>query len=363
MREFGTRVAVLTALGYGALLLPVAVTVGGVAGCFAVDFAPVGARVAIALVLVELLVARPLFLGRPSPEGVVLGPDEAWPLLELVEKARVAAGAQPLQTVVLSGAPENRLRLSRRFGPVGRLRATFVIGLPSLDALTLEETAAAVTSELAAHAQGGSPARRIRRRAVWLELVRELSGRRWSRLVLAPFVVVARRYAAATSGLSRECALAGDADAAGALGAEALARALVRLALAREVLDAAFWPAVLETAERQSDPPGPYTLMPTFLARIGERADADRLLGAVLHRRRSSDDGRPALAERLAVLGVPASVGLVRTVHEHAAAERLLGSSASFLRRGLDREWAASRRPHAGRDVSASSASREAVAL
>ena len=193
--------------------------------------------------------------------------------------------------------------------------------------------------------------------------LRSFPRRRWSGLVLSPFVLVARRYAATTAGLARECTIAGDADAAGAVGADAVARALVRLALAREVLDAAFWPAVFETAERQSDPPGPYTLMPTFLAHASGRADADRLLGAALRRRHRSGDGPPALGERLAALGVPATLELVHTEGECGAADRLLGSSAAYLRRSLDREWAATRLPRAPRDGSASSSGREAVAL
>jgi Zn-dependent protease with chaperone function len=277
---------------------------------------------------------RACFVRISPPQGVTLGRDECRGLWEFVDEVGRAVNAPPLDSIVITG---DFGASAAAYSPAWRLRKqrTLVLGLPVLTTLSTEELRAVVAHELAhfsgAHDAFGAWVYRTRRG--WMALRAALDERRATPLyvywLLGWYVP---RLNEASAEVSRQHEFAADRVAADAAGSRATADALVVIEAGARFAEDAHWPAIEATVETAEEPPGPYSLMLTWNARIGSH----EALKALLVRDEAWSFTHPSLRERLARLHEEARVP---PTPARSASDEILGGALLKLAAQLDEDW------------------------
>jgi hypothetical protein len=136
----------------------------------------------------------------------------------------------------------------------------------------------------------------------------------------------------ASAEVSRQHEFAADRVAADAAGSRATADALVVIEAGARFAEDAHWPAIEATVETAEEPPGPYSLMLTWNARIGSH----EALKALLVRDEAWSFTHPSLRERLARLHEEARVP---PTPARSAGDEILGGALLKLAAQLDEDW------------------------
>lgn len=344
-RHYRIKVALLAALGFvvlgGAMFLAFGISVGLVAALLAISPVLLLKLIKVVWIPVALgvVILRALWLRLPLPQGYRLGPGEA-PLLQAeIERLRQGAGAPKLSGILiddeLNAAAVSVPRLLGLFGQ----RHYLVLGLPLMQALDREQLAAVVAHEFG-HFGGGHGRFSgwiYRVRASWYRLLEALSAQR--SLANALFVRFFDWYApyfdAYSFVLNRANEYQADATAARLVGAEVTAAALLQTDLASERLAQDFWPGLRRINALQAQPPARLYRKMSASLRQRRAVDAERLAQA-LGRKADPGDTHPALAERLAALGVAPRLP---EPSQRCAAEALLGELAQTLEAHFSQLW------------------------
>jgi Zn-dependent protease with chaperone function len=337
-RVWKWRVGFWVALGYGVLalfplsLLMLATTT--VLWARQHDSSPV-----TWLCLVSLLAALGLslsaFVVRLSPPpGIPVRPEDAPLLFETCVRLARALRMRPFTRVLLT--PEGGAGVVELPRPWGGTISYLLIGLPLLEALSLEELEAVLVHELG-HLRGGDS--RFTRATVRLAAIWErLYGLSEDRRAFARFAGwYFPRLAVHTFAVRRHNERDADALAARTCGPETLARALCSVEGRLRYLEETFR-AALET-RAQAVPHPPERLFAAYLATLQaplDQADMRRALCRALGEAQSPTDPHPALRERLGALGQSV---LIPPPPEVSAAEALLGPCRERLTETLDALW------------------------
>jgi Zn-dependent protease with chaperone function len=338
------KVGALAALGYVYIFgIPALLIGGGIVLGYAVAALAGGAalvKVAIAAIAVIGVVFAGSRLGLDAPTGFEMKPAERRRLFAAIEEVQDAAKAPPVHTVLLTKGLDASIVQVPRLGLFGWQRNHLILGLPLMLLLTLDEFKAVLAHEFGhvSGARGRFGAWIYRIRQAWARLNERLQRQKdWSRFLFAPFFGwFAPRFAAYAFVQARQQEYEADSVAAEAIGASALASALIRLDLKDRELKQHFWPRVYA---RSADDPLPTASPFTQLATRGRHdllPDAPKHLKQALTRPTDTADTHPCLSERLAAIRQPARMPAVAA---ESAAEALFGGALQFLAEHFDDEW------------------------
>lgn len=348
-RIYVCKLALLALAGYAPLLSLLVVSLGvPVFMLTRVIFGAVPLEPRFAFVILlpgafGLALLRALWIRFAEPPGYRLSPGEA-PLLEAeVERLRDAVGAPALSGIVIdTNLNASAADVPRAFGLLGH-RHYLVIGLPLLQLLDRAELASVVAHEFGHFGGRHGPFSGwiYRVRLSWYRVLEGLSGGGLLTYLLARFFAWYAPYFNAYSFvLARDNEYAADAAAARAVGAAALAGALVRMELASRRLQCDPSGDLLGRALSQGHPP-PHMLAQLARTLQDPRAcNLPRLL-EIAERDADPDDTHPALPRRLAALGVEP----VSPVCARQPAIELLGLRRGDIECQLDAHWREEVRP------------------
>lgn len=305
-------------------------------------FIPIAVLAATATVLL-----RAVWLRFEAPAGHRLEPGQAPRLQAEIERIRQAVGAPRLAGIVLDAELNAAAAYVPRIAGLAGGRQYLVLGLPLMQLLDRDELAAVIAHEFG-HFHGGDG-----RFSTWIYRVRV----GWQRVARSqavhgfasqlPLRLFLRWYLprleARSQVVARQQEFAADAMAARVAGAPAAAGSLLRLGLAQEWLEHAFWPQTKRTGQVQAYPPL------EVYRRLGEGLAEHRMRSRpvparLLLRQPGVHDTHPTLVRRLQALGVPQPATLQASTQ--SAAEALLDPALrEQLEADFSRQWQQAVRP------------------
>lgn len=342
-QAYRARVAMLAALGYAALGLILLVAVGlpvGIVIALLVsgrEFDPWVFAVLLPQGVFAVVVVRALWLRFDPPSGYRLMPGDAPALEAEIERLRLAAGAPPLEAVVIdSDLNAGAASLPRILGLLG-YRHYLVIGLPLMRLLDSAELSAVIAHEFghfrSGHGRFSGWIYRVR--MGWFRLVDAMarSGAAMSRLFAKFFEWYAPYFNAYSFVLARENEYEADAVSARVAGEAARVSALIRLEHASQWLTRRFLPKLQARMRAQPQPPAQYNAL--FAAALRELPPIDiaRLLVSA-ERDNDLTDTHPTLPQRVSAVGGPPVLRL-----QDVPAATLLGEALARIERRLDEVW------------------------
>jgi Zn-dependent protease with chaperone function len=299
------------------------------------------AKLFVAVLVLIGVVLRAFWVKFDPPVGRALTQQEVPRLFELTNQVIADTRAPRLTAVLLTGDLNAGIQQRPGFGPMFGYRNFLVVGLPLLEALSLDEFRAVLAHECGhlsgAHGKAASWVYRLR--TTWTNLAGHLeASRHWGRRLFVPFFHwYAPRFVAYSFVMAREQEYAADQVAATATSAATVAAALVRVDFMAHWLAERFWPTVLKGARSSSAPNArPFAAIGSQLTLRFADTDRKRWFAAALARHTDAADTHPSLRDRLEALGV-ANPNLPS--FSISAAEVLLGPSRARLAAELDQSW------------------------
>jgi Zn-dependent protease with chaperone function len=312
--KYALRVGLLAALGYAFVLLALAF-VGGLVLLLAWLAVGTGklnfwvAKIGWVLLALAWVVGRALWVRIPAPEGIELSRARAPQLFALVDELTAALGAPRFDHVLIDDEYNAAVAQVPRLGPLGWHRNYLLLGLPLMQALSPEQFRAVLAHELGHlsgnHGRFGGWIYRVRQ--TWYQLLTRLEqeGRWGSGLFVKFFNWYAPYFNAYSFVLARRHEYEADEAAARLTSPRTAAEALMTVEVKGSYLSEKFWPDVFRQAEAQAEPVGgAFAGMSRALrSRLAPQETSGFLLRA-LSRETGYDDTHPALAARLAALGI-----------------------------------------------------------
>ncbi len=343
-RRYRAKVGLLAAIGYAYIFLILAV-VAALLAVLAVVAVKGRAhystfKAAIPLLVLAGAILRALWVRLAPPEGIPLGREDAAPLLDAVEKIRRAVRGPRVDAVLLTDDFNAAVVQLPRLGIFGWYRNYLVVGLPLMLAVSPIQFEAVLAHEMGhlsgSHGRFGAWIYRIRK--TWNSLVETLvREERWGAFVFTRFFRWYAPYFGAYSFvLARANEYAADRCSADYAGADAAAQALVAINVKNAFLEESYWPALLDKADEQPDPPFPFREMEPALAGGPLAGVASDAQARALARKTGSDDTHPCVSDRLAAIGKEARLPGPAA---ETAARRFLAGSLEALASRLDGAW------------------------
>ena len=295
-------------------------------------------------VLMGIIVGA-LWVRAEAPQGYAIKRPDAPVLFALFDKIRRAARGPRVHYVMLNGEMNASVVQLPRLGVFGWNRIYLTIGLPLMQALSEDEFTAVLAHEYG-HLAGKHGRFRCwvyRLRMTWWGIGQALQrGARWSRWLFTPFYALYVPYFNAYSFvLARADEYEADRMSAEIAGADAAARALLRVNTTGHYLNARFWPTLFKTANEVQEPPYlPLARLREEFGRPLAAADVSEGYNAALARSTDLSDTHPSPHDRLRAMG--ATVASMAPI-ESSAAEKFLGADLlSKIIDRLDTEWRSS---------------------
>ena len=346
---YRTRVFLLAMLGNGYLAVMVLLLIALIAGLVASVM--VLKALAIKLILVVgvflYVVLRALWVKVPPPAGRPIAPAEAPALFALIDALRIALKAPRFHNVLMTDDFNAAVVQAPRLGVFGWPRNYLLIGLPLMQALTVEQFKAVLAHEYG-HLAGGHGRWSnwiYRQRLRWSRLMDTLAATRSAgTFMFKPFLDWYAPYFNAYSfPLARANEYEADAAAARLTSPRAAASALTGVEVIAAYLHQRYWPGIHKLAEIEPRP----GFMP--FAGMGQRVsaelDADSTRGwleQAMARRTTSADTHPALGDRLKAIG---EAPVLAPPTANTGADSLLGAARAAIIEAFDRQWEEAIRP------------------
>lgn len=349
------RVAALALLGYLYIFLVVVILLGLI--LFVVLYGFINfltIKILLILGALILIALRSLWVKIPVPDGYEIKSVEAPELFDLIAEAAKTLDAPRVHHILLSGDFNAGIIQVPRLGVLGWQRNYLVLGWPLMNALSSDEFRAVLAHELG-HLSGnhGRFASWIYRvRQTWIQLLVNLQReKRRGAFIFERFLDWYAPYFTAYSFvLARSHEYEADRSAIEIAGREHAASALINLEVKGRLLEEKLFPELFERAVREAAPPAAaYTQMYVALRSAVPVRETEQWLSDALRVRTSTDDTHPALAERLAAMGVvkeakggeaPAlELTFNITEKEASAAEVYLSGVGAQSTSALERLW------------------------
>jgi Zn-dependent protease with chaperone function len=291
-----------------------------------------------------------------SPEGYTLIREEAPKLFAMIDGLTSQLRAPAVHHVLLTDEFNASIVQVPRFGLLGRASNYLVIGLPLMQALSPDQFKAVLAHEIAHlsgnHGRFSSWVYRVRQ--TWITVLENVDDPargggfvfwrflRW----YAPF------FSAYSFVLARSNEYVADRTAADAVGARALADALIATRIKASFVQNHFWPSVFNKAICEPKPPrAPHAAMFHALPKAPFGHDAERWFEEALAERTTFADTHPSLASRLSALGFraapispdtqtppPPPLPMPEPVST-TAADQYLGRLVDHFMRHFDADW------------------------
>lgn len=299
-------------LGLGAslfLLLCTSALVLALLGGYLLAGSSAALRLALAALPATLavVIARWLFARVPPlPSGITLAAGEALRFRRVVARLCEQLEVPMVDHVLISEDLNAALVTRPRHGLWGPMESVLVVGLPLLQSVNPRQLHAILAHEIAhlGRQRIGEKAWSAHFRAWWLRVVDriESSPDAISRIVAIPLRRLSDRFVWSLLELSYLEEFEADAVAADMVGAEALAEALIEVALKAQIHHAACW-----LADSTDDSHGGDTRDACYMLERGDRSLLRALRGALCTAELLDEPGaelHPALGDRLAALQV-----------------------------------------------------------
>lgn len=347
-----TRAAVLWAvMGYAVLVLGIVLSLGVVLLCGAMIFmAPSAITIKLGLVfgisgaVVAWSILRGSWIRLSPPEGMIIVPNQAPSLFEMIEATSARVGGIRFHRVLLTGDLNACVVQVPRLGVFGWYQNYLCLGIQLMDALAPEEFHAVLAHEFAhlskAHGRTGNWLYRIRR--TWENVATSLSNQ--GGLLVRPlasfFSWFWPRFNARAFVLSRNNEYEADAFSAEITSPETASSALARIAVEGERIDKEFWETLNQRSVREEQPPGAiFDELACLLKTRIEATNASRWLEHQLARTTDTSDTHPALKDRIAALKPGQTPSSIEPIQE-SASDALFGVSlAGEIRADFNRKW------------------------
>lgn len=352
-KRLSREIIAMTVLGYGYVLLVVALLVGMIV--LLVHFQGTLGAVArqgawiLGWFTVFVLSALNVRILQPTGRRVTrAGSPALFDTLGTIERRLDA----PAPDVVLIDSDLNAaVSEIPRFGIFGLPKRYLTIGLPLLEALPPDEATAILAHEMAhlsrRHALRGAWAARLG--VTWRGLAASLeAGRHWARPLFLPFFRwYAPRFELYAQAVSRRDEHESDALAADCVGGAIAARALLRVHVYQRFLSERLLPAVYRQSLDRSEPPaGVLEELGAALRAGPSPEDLARWTHAQLSTRTLGSHSHPSIGERVARLtraGPASEASLVNELsapRSSSGADALLGSArVPKLRLQVEHDW------------------------
>jgi Zn-dependent protease with chaperone function len=295
-------------------------------------------------------VLRGLWVTLKLPEGQSVTRVQAPQLFAMLDELRAALDCRPFHRVLL--VPEHNPAVVQipRLGVFGWHRNYLLLGLPLMESLDPDEFKAVLAHEFAhssrGHGRFGNWLYRVRRS--WDRIFEQIARQRTrGGFVLVRFINwFWPLFNAHAFVLARANEYEADACSVRLAGADAAARALIRLPVDESLLSEQFWPHVFSRANQDAAPPSDVMRSLGQALRSGAPTeDGARWLRQAFLVETSNNDTHPCLKDRLRAMGrLPDAVNRgefppVPPPPTQTAAAFFLGSHAETAAREMSDRW------------------------
>lgn len=355
------RVGLLAGLGYAYIGFLIVILIGLLIAIVwgLVKTELVGAVLKVTFPILALIaaLARSLWVTLKPPTGRTITRRDAPALFAQIDELRRAAQAPAPHRVIISNSYNASVAQVPRLGLFGWPRNYLVLGLPLLNAMTVEQYRFVLAHEFAhlsrAHQRFTNWIYRVR--GTWAQVTDAMQQRRskLGGMLVQRFLAWYSPYLNGYSfALMRAHEIEADRIATAVVGTDTARASLIALSLRDRYQQAVVWPAVRARIIDEPEPPragfaGVVRAMPHAMP----LRTATQWLTAALTEDSDLDDPHPALGPRLAALGLlPATDAAVAAIVErlaqpidpaNTAAAQLLGSAADSMAERLDADWRA----------------------
>jgi Zn-dependent protease with chaperone function len=340
---YQTRVVLLAALGsayvVAILALVIAIFLALIASVLVLK--SLGVQLVIAFGFFLWMILKALWVQMEAPTGEEIRAGDAPELFALIERMRRELGAPAFHHVLITDDFNAAVVQAPRLGLLGGSRNYLILGLPLMQALTVEQFSAVLAHELGHLARGhGRVSNWIyRQRLRWSRLleVLEANESRGS-FLFKPFLGWFAPYFSAYSfPMARANEYEADATSVRLSSPEAAAEALTGVSVIGSYLAERYWPQIHRQADELPHPSfAPYGEIGPSVAAHLDAESAQTWLGRALAEQPSLADTHPTLSERLAAIGQPPRLS---PPGPGQAAGQLLGPALPGLTERFDRRW------------------------
>ncbi len=300
----------------------------------------------LVLLVLVFVILRSLWVSFPPPQGLELKRPEVPRLFALVDELTDKLQAPRFHHILLDRQFNAAVVQVPRLGIFGWQRNYLLVGLPLMQALSLEQFKAVLAHELG-HLSGNHSRFSgwiYRVRQTWMQIFERLhqsdSGHS-SFLFDGFFNWYAPFFSAYSFVLARMNEYEADRCAVQLAGAKATAAALINVAITAR-WENAFWEDMYQQVKTEPDPPATaYTAMMTALPQANSHRDHSCWLDQALAQKTSNDDTHPCLSDRLQALGYQFTKQdvMVPEPTTVSAAEALLGNDLRQYAVAFGHEW------------------------
>ena len=342
------RVAILAILGYGYIILSFCLILVILWSLRQVIISTSSASMASNInwltFLVSLSTLRLFIINIPKPKGIELQRQQVPNLFNLIDQLTTTLNLPHFQHIILDDQVNAGVLQRPKFGFFGPSENYLVLGLPLMQALSLEQFKAVVAHELAHlsgnHSRFSSWIYRLRK--IWSTLAQKY--KQSSQGYFSPYTWFFNWYnpffQSYSFALARENEYYADSCAASWVGGKHKAEALIRLSVTSYYLQQFFWPKIHREAVNQHTPPEG-TISSLLKGLLGEeiRKNATLAINLDLAEQTGDRDTHPCLKERLDNLDYQIDWQNLPRLQQESAANYLFGESLSEFAKSLDKFW------------------------
>ncbi|MBD2415077.1 hypothetical protein FACHB389_14970 [Nostoc calcicola FACHB-389] len=370
--QFRQRVFFLAVMGYGYVLLVLSFLLWVIVTIALLQRSSlqsgsvwIGCVFIIALILLGIVV-RSLWVNIPKPQGKRLRRRDVPHLFQLVDELAITLKTPKFQNILLTNEFNAGVIQRPRLGIFGWFQNYLLVGLPLMQALTLEQFRAVIAHEFGHlsgnHSRFANWIYRIHQ--AWVQLLKRLHKHHqqsrsgsgvWyvDALMLVAnglgflvfgwfFEWFVSRFTAYSFVLSRVNEYEADKCSANSVGGQHLAEGLISLAIKNRYLHRAFWREIYQQADRNPKPPNAIPLMFQALKTQILFDRKERWLKAALAEKTDTIDTHPCLSERLHALGYLANALELSdklTITKSAAEEVFSGDFLEKITMQTNEQW------------------------
>lgn len=302
---------------------------------------PLATKSLLVAAIACILFFRNTRISLPQPQGQALLPADAPQLFAVIDKIRSKVRGPRIHRVVMNDVFNAAIFQAPRLGILGWHRNTLVIGLPLMQALSRKEFAAILAHEYAhlSRQHGRLNTWIYHTRMLWAQVQASFSED--AGLIESLITRFLRWYIPLFQAYSfvqaRRDEYEADRIAAGVVGRQTMADALIAQIIRGRFIEERFWQDLWGRAAHRDTPPFlPHASMRTALHLGLAPEDARRWFTEAMQNNTGAHDTHPCLRDRILALdtGIELPPDAV-----HSAAQSLLGDLLGRLQQEFDALW------------------------
>ncbi|MGB5969065.1 MAG: M48 family metalloprotease [Spirulinaceae cyanobacterium] len=342
------RVGLLAALGYGYIIFSFCFILSLLCGLreliIATSSPSMASQINWLTFLVSLSTLRLFIINIPKPKGIDITREQVPNLFNLIDELTTSLKAPEFQHIILDGNMNAGVLQRPRFGFFGASENYLILGLPLMQALSLEQFEAVVAHELAHlsgnHSRFSSWIYRLRR--IWSTLAEK--HQQSSQRFFSPYTWFFNWYSpffqSYSFALARENEYYADSCAANWVGSEFKAEALINLNIKNYFLQEFFWTEIYQEAAKQASPPED-TISQLLKEVAGKEIteNATVAINLALVKQTDKEDTHPCLRERLERLDYQINWQSLPQLNKQGCASYLFGDRLEEFATALDQMW------------------------